>query len=280
MRIMLATLCLNEMEWLPWLYAQHNTWPGLVGWAFVEAADREYARVNPAMVTHQGLSRDGTSAFLRKVAQVDWQAHYIPFGFTEHPDPAQGKCAARSAYLETADQLQPDWVIVLDADEFYTRADQRRINEQLAAIDSTEGIDGVLLRQRHLWRPPSLIDMDPFHAEVCGGYWNIPHCRIWRWRRGMRYSTNHNTPFPGGFAQSSVSVAIGTGDCVHMGFASSLAARASKHRYYEARGEGSRDHRGWYVECRAAWERWKIGDDLPHGAYVKPYDGPIPEVFL
>ena len=47
MRIVLATLLLNEMEWLPKLYEQHKDWPGLCGWVFVEAADRVYANVNP-----------------------------------------------------------------------------------------------------------------------------------------------------------------------------------------------------------------------------------------
>ena len=35
MRIMLATMCLNEMQWLPFLFKQHKDWPGLVSWTFV-----------------------------------------------------------------------------------------------------------------------------------------------------------------------------------------------------------------------------------------------------
>ena len=38
--IALATLALNEMEWLPLLWEQHRAWPGMVRWVFVEAADR------------------------------------------------------------------------------------------------------------------------------------------------------------------------------------------------------------------------------------------------
>src|SRR4051794_7463634 len=38
MSVLLATLCINEMEWLPRLYEQHKDWPGMAGWVFVEAA--------------------------------------------------------------------------------------------------------------------------------------------------------------------------------------------------------------------------------------------------
>jgi hypothetical protein len=62
-------------------------------------------------------------------------------------------------------------------------------------------------------------------------------------------------------------------ECVHLGFASGGKARAAKHRYYEARGESRT--RAMYVECRRAWERGQ----LPVGASVIPYTGPIPEVF-
>ena len=68
MSIVLSTLCLNEMEWLDKLYAQHKDWVGLEKWIFVESADRVYAETNPDMVSSSGLSVDGTTEFLRELA--------------------------------------------------------------------------------------------------------------------------------------------------------------------------------------------------------------------
>lgn len=283
MRIFLATLCLNEMEWLPQLYEQHCNWPGLVGWAFVEAADRVYAETNPYMVgAASGLSVDGTSAFLEELARKDDRVRYHPYGITEDDDPAQGKCAARSRYLRIADELEPDWIIVVDADEFYTKAGQRMILERIKRVSHTS----VLLRQRHIWLPPSIRDEAPYECglEVVGGYWAIPHTRIYRWSRGLKYIRNHNHPErPDGVMLDRAMKRYDTTDsapqCVHMGFSSRGEGRKAKHDYYKKRGEGVTDTRAPYVECRSAWETWRPGVELPQGAKVIGYDGPVPEVF-
>ncbi len=175
------------------------------------------------------------------------------------------------------------WWMVLDADEHYTHADQREINRlcQMAP----EACVGILLQQRHIWRPPSVADRQPLFAqEVVGGYWGVPHCRLWRWVPGMRYKDNHNIPdrLDGTSMTGGMAKVFGPTrpQCIHLGFASSLQSRAAKHRYYVARGEGRFDGRRRYVAARQMWEEWTpTHRRLPPGAEVRTYHGPVPEVF-
>ncbi len=289
MKILLATLCLNEMEWLPALYRQHRSWPGMVGWAFVEAADVEYARTNPGRV-RGGLSADNTTEFLTELHRDDRRIQYIPHGLTSHPtDPAQGKSQARNRYLALADSLRPDWVVVLDADEFYPVDAQHALTDLLLR---TEHRLSVRVRQRHVWKPPFYNwPADPFSQEVVGGYWDVPHTRIWRYVPGMRYVVNHNWPSDGTgrmdrnvLKTDKISGLMNHIQCVHTGYAGTGEGRTAKHRYYVARGEGNEAGRmgrlrRMYVDCRRAWEEWTPGTELPHGARVIPYTGPIPEAF-
>jgi glycosyltransferase involved in cell wall biosynthesis len=289
MRILLATLCLNEIEWLPRLWDQHKDWPGVVGWCFVEAADDVYAKENPDVVSCGGFSTDGTTEFLRGLQAKSPIVRHVPYGFTSHPtDPSQGKSAARNAYLDHADDVEPDWIIVVDADEFYPTDVQEKI------VDRLEGISrdrlGVRVKQRHVWRPPGA---DPtvgmFAREVVGGYWDVPHCRIWRWVPRMRHVSSHNWPDDRGGRMDRAIVRLDAteGDkyqLVHTGYAAGGPGRVAKHRYYVARGEGSETgrigkRRRMYLRCRDAWENWEEGMPLPDGARVVEYRGPIPEVF-
>lgn len=277
MSVMLASLVLNEMEWLPRLYTQHKDWPNLLKWIFVEAADKVFAKTNPNMVTLHGLSTDGTSEYLRDLASHDNRIVYIPFGITSHADPAQGKVAARQAYLDKANNFRPEWVIVLDADEFYTKQDQANVN-QVANELSNLPFNGFRFRQRHIWRPRTLVNQPLMEREVTGAYWAVPHTRVWKWRPEMKYASNHN--WPEGYCIKNLETISGMPQCVHMGFASKTSNRRAKHLYYIARGEGRTDKRQMYVDCRRAFENWTPGKVLPHGAKVIPYSGPVPEVFL
>jgi len=302
-RIVLCTLLLNEVEWCSKLYEQHKDWPGLVRWVFVEAADSVYAKVNSDRVTPSGLSVDGTSEFLRRLAETDERVRYIPHGFSFSLDPAQGKCAARNRYLRASDDDRPDFIVVVDADEFYPREMQERINDTMARGRNAWG---WCFRHREIWYPPSIqnlalvevngsgidgrigtvidIPYPPFSQEAVGGFWEIPYARCWRWFEGMEYSDNHNTPSAPRIGPLDKKLVRYDKDesapyFVHMAFASRLADRQAKHRYYEERGEAKDRKRRWYTESRAAYETWQPGDSLPHGAKVIPYAGIVPEVF-
>lgn len=280
MKVAIATLVLNEMGWLQYLYDQHKGWPGLAKWVFVEAADRVFAETNPSLVSSKHLSVDGTSEFLQRLQSQDSRVVHIPFGLSDNPNPALCKVAARQAYLDAVAPLRPDLVIVIDADEFYTKHHQAevvRIANKFARVQSRPM--GFRFRQRHIWMPPSIANGNHllFRYEVTGGYWAVPHTRVWQWRPGMRYQSNHNTPE--GYTTKNLESSSGMPECIHMGFASALQSRQAKHKYYVARGEGVRDRRQMYVDCRSAFETWRPGINLPHGAKVIDYKGPVPEVF-
>lgn len=290
MRIMLATLLMNEMEWLrAGLFEQHAGWPDTICWAFVEAADVTYAKTNPEMVTDHGLSVDGTTEYLRALAadRPGFVRHIQVgfFGAGTGGDPMHAKGEARNHYLRLADELEPDWIVQVDGDEFYAHEDQRRIVAYLAQF-TTEPRPPVLFRQRYPWWPSSSRDSGRhmFEQEVVGGYFSVPHLRVWPWYRGMRHLKNHNWPqLPDGSTSLRDRMVrmdrIPTApECVHLAFASSLKNRSAKHRYYENRGEALDPSRARNVACRAAWETWVPGEKLPNGAQVIPYTGSVPEV--
>lgn len=284
MSVALCTLVLNEMQWLPKLYDQHKNWPGLRRWVFVESADIVYAETNPHLVSSKGLSTDGTTEFLEELAKQDDRVSYIPLGFCSSSDPAQGKCEARTLYLQELESVQPAYFIVLDADEFYTREHQSAV---LQAMNRRASKNAFIFPHRELWRPPSLVEEPLFQWEVVGGFWSIPYCRCWRWFPGLRYSSNHNTPQNGRgvlldreLMRYDTPIYQSRGPWfLHMGFSAHSLYRAAKNNYYVARGEGTDVKRRWYTESRAAWETWRVGDVLPRGAQVIPYTGPIPEAF-
>lgn len=278
MRTVIGTLVLNEMEWLPKLYEQHKNFPGLVKWVFVEAADDVYATVNPERVDKNGLSVDGTTRFLAELARKDPRIVHIPFGLTKHLLPEQNKCPARNKYVEVALAERADTVMVLDADEFYDHQSQQNIELVYRRFCRPQGPIpwGVIFPQRHIWKP-ALSPYPLFYHEVTGGYWDIPHTRLWCVRPGMEYKDNHNTPYSGKWRPIRLGEHGPT--CAHLGFASSLGNRKAKHSYYVARGEGVTDKRQMYVDCRRAFETWAPGSILPHKAEIRLYNGPIPECF-
>ncbi len=286
MTVALCTLALNEMQWLPKLYEQHKDWPGLRRWVFVESADIVYAETNPQLVSSKGLSTDGTTEFLEELAKQDDRVVHHPLGFCSAPDPAQGKCEARTLYLQELDvgNVRPDYFVVLDADEFYVHEQQARLHLVLQRWPSKTAF---VYHHREIWRPPSIAEQPLFQYEVTGGFWDIPYCRCWRWFPGLRYRKNHNTPEMANgvlldreLKRLDISgLRSGSPFFIHTGFAAHSLYRAAKNQYYVARGEGVDPKRVWYTQSRAAWETWREGDVLPRGARVIPYTGPVPEAF-
>ena len=295
MSVVLCTIALNEMEFLPKLWQQHKDWPEMVHWVFVESADRVYANCNPELVTSQGLSTDGTSEFLRGLAVNNRNVTYIPLGFCEDVDPAKGKKAARQRCLDSASHWEPEVFIHLDADEFYTFADQAKLLQVMRALPE---YDSFVFPKREIWHPPSLactrfddgtkLSTTLFAFEAVGGFWGIPCCHWWRWRPGLTHNDCHNTPTRADGKPLNV-LGVDVRDLkerfpdppqmIHMGYAASAVTRRAKVRYYEERGEKDDENRKWYVQSRSAWRRWTPGTKLPHKAEVVEYQGPVPECF-
>lgn len=300
MKLAICTLVLNEMEWLEKLYEQHNKFPNLIKWIFVESADTVYAETNPTLVSKEGLSVDGTTEYLTELAKQDSRVTHIKHGICKNRDAAQGKCEARNKYLECIDNQQekPDFILVLDADEFWPISSQERLEEWLTSDSRKYAFS---FKHREIWHTPyhKQNNIPLFTQEVVGGFWDIIYFRAWKYFRGMRYHTNHNTPesrsiglltnypkdhrkykFIEGTKFKDSNKVVSVPEFIHMGFAAQHKIRKAKNEYYKARGEGRTDKRGWYVDSRAAWETWTPNIVLPKGALVKHYTGQIPECFL
>lgn len=280
MSVVLSTICLNEMEWLPKLYEQHKDWPEMLRWIFVEAADRVYAETSPNRVNANGLSVDGTSQFLRDLSDKDQRIIYIPLGFTGHRNKALGKIEMKARALEAVGDLRPDFYIILDADEFYTRVDQDSLAPTMKLLGEH---DGYVFRKREIWHPPSVAQEPILTYEAVGGFWDMQCCHWFTYRPGMRFQNCHNTPdWADGTPMRDklyVDGRSGMPQMVHMGFAAQATNRIAKNLYYEQRGEITDPRRHWYTKSRASWLNWKPGDPLLHGEKVIKYDGPIPECF-
>lgn len=278
MSAVLCTLVLNEMEWLPKLYEQHRRWKDIKKWIFVEAADFMYAEANPNLVTDKGLSVDGTTEFLMQLARQDKNVLYIPYGISTSANKAAGKCAARQAYLNVCEDLKPDFIYVLDADEFYTYNHQTMLNV-LTARGSNARYTSFILRQRSIWHPPGARDVPLFTHEVVGGFWDIKHCHIFRWTPGLKYTDSHNHPNVDMRRAADFSTRRDAPYFIHMACAADVDIRHAKNAYYAIRGEADDPRRKKYVESRAAFETWQPGVQLPGDAKVIRYTGEIPEVF-
>ena len=277
MRVAMGLICLNEEEFLWDFYTQHCGWPSLVRMVLVHGADRLYGTANPSMVTGDGFSIDRTAEILQEIAAIDSRVTVIRHGWMHHVKPDQGKCDGRNRYLEVMEAERPDIVVTQDADEFVTRADQQAINDKVARIPE---LNAFRFAQRHAWRPASIAHLPYFTYEVVNGYWKVPHCRVWRWKPGMRHRDDHNTPRDGHGALLTDRLYVGDhGDpeVIHLGFARSAVNRLATNKFYEARGEVV--SRPKHVECRRAFADWQPGQKLPQGAKVIPWTGPVPEVF-
>lgn len=287
MNLQICTLVLNEMEWLERLYKQHKDFPNLKKWVFVESADVVYARTNINLVDADGLSVDGTTQFLEDLANRDERVIHIKHGLAIHDDPAQGKCQARNRYLEYADEGEPDYLVQIDADEFWPYESQQRLENWLLSDQTRYSFS---FRHREIWHPHCLLSEPLLAYEIRGGFWDILYCRVFKWFDGMRYENNHNVPIRVNgqslndrmkdhrrFMNTPLSSRIP--EYVHMGFAGSVKNRVAKNEYYRQRGEMHDPKRVWYTDSRACFESWRPGEKLPRDAEVIPYTGPIPEVF-
>lgn len=280
-RVALITICLNEMEWLPYLYQQHKDWPGLVKWAFVEGVDPAYQEANPTMVNDKWLSVDGTSKFLQELKDKDPRVSYVPYGYTSPTTKDTGKIELKQTALEQVESLRPDVVIAIDADEFYPLPFQEHIP---AIMQCYPDHQAFIFNRREIWRPPSIVDRPLFDLEITGGFWGMPCSHWWNWKEGMGFRDCHNTPSNSDGSTFNNTIKdlrsmFHSPYMIHMGFASKAKNRLAKNTYYAIRGESTDRYRKWYVESRDRWRLWRPGMILPRDARVTPYTGRIPECF-
>ncbi|MBM4439189.1 MAG: glycosyltransferase [Candidatus Rokubacteria bacterium] len=263
-----GSIVLNEEEYLEANLRQH--YDACDRWIIVEGSDRRYPRDR---VTADGCSTDRTARIVRDFPDPAGKLTYVRHGW------AADKQELRNRYAEHCDG--GDVVIVFDADEFLTTAGLRAV---LAAMDEPPRRQpgAYVVPHVHFWHHTRQI--------ITGGYYDVPHQRIYRWADGARYHDDHNHPQlgPGGVFLHQLGYAVRPRTLVmkgraathaepcflHCGFVKSPENMRDKTLYYVNRGEAV-DRPGTTAD-RAAW----FEPGAPAGCSVHAWAGPWPEALL
>lgn len=268
-------IALNEAEYVEYNLKQLYDWDCCHEIIVVEGSVALYPKEN---LSPDGLSGDGTTTLIKDFPDPQNKIKYVTGTFKD-------KVAQRNEY---AKRVTGTHVLVVDADEFYSEGSLEQLKRDVMQHPSIElftfnfSQNPAKRTYYHLWYN--------FKQHIVGGYWNVPHNRIYKWMPGTKYVGNdHNHPTkPDGtkLIKQEVKAIETKARCIHTGFAKLVANQKDKNQFYVNRGEGKerdpsvRARRQMYVDCRRAYETWKPGKQLPHGAKILPYDLVLPECLL
>ncbi len=269
MNVTIGMIVLNEERFIRQNLKQHYLLADQI--IIVEGADRLFPKDH---VTCQGLSTDRTAKSIQTFPDPDNKITFIQHGFTRASG-ANAKCELRDQYL----QKTPDGVLVaIDADEFYRWKD---FDHVISILRKDPRLDGVIVPQLHFWRNTTQF--------ITGGYYDIPHCRFWRVRKGDQYNQNHNYPSRNNrplikgrvktLRRSLIRDNQGLSCfappvCYHYGFTRSEREMRDKSKYYENRGEKKSRPRTY--KSRSSW--FSSDARLSPGLRVYKCGGLLPEV--
>lgn len=274
-KVSACIIALNEAEYISYNLKQLYEWDCCHEIIVVEGSVDLYPKER---LSPDGLSGDGTTKLIKDFPDPQNKIKYVSGQF-------KNKIQQRNEY---AKRVTGSHAIVVDADEFYSYTSLEMLAEDIILNPKADlftfNFSQVPSKRTyyHLWYN--------FRQHVVGGYWDVPHNRIYRWKPGTKYTgTDHNHPAkPGGtkLIKYNVKSAETRAICVHTGFVKSLSNQKDKNTFYVNRGEGKekdqtlRKRRQMYVDCRRAYEIWKPGDKLPHKAKLLSFDHPLPEALL
>lgn len=268
-------IALNEEEYIGYNLKQLYDWDCCHEIIIVEGSVELYPKSN---LSEDGLSGDKTTEIIKNFPDPQNKIKYITGKF-------KNKIEQRNEY---AKRVTGTHVLVVDADEFYSQesleqlADEASNNPDVELFTFNFSQNPSKRTYYHLWYN--------FQDHVVGGYWDIPHNRIYKWTEGTRYTgSDHNHPTkPDGtkLVKYNVKTIDTKAVCVHTGFVKKVENQKDKNDFYVNRGEGKeqdpkiRQRRQMYVDCRRAYETWKLNDSLPHGAKILPFTKPLPDSLL
>lgn len=264
--IALGTILLNEQKFIGLSLFQHYDF--CEKWVLVEGTCLGYPT---RKVTLLGLSKDKSSDIIQLFPDPLNKIKYVQHGWTSSGG-EDAKSELRNAYLK---YISEDFLVVLDADEFYRKHD---LVEAFKVFKNSND-HAVVLPQVHFWKSTE--------RYITGEYYDISHTRIYKNMPGMKYIRNHNFPELNGtftyelgqfkFSRTQIEKGNKTFDwkeprCYHMGFAKDYDDMRDKSDYYVNRGEDIT--RKSTTESRAAW----FDDKLPEKCRIKKWSGEIPFV--
>jgi hypothetical protein len=230
----LAAICLNEEEFIEaWLRYHYMSFDRIL---ICEGAARNYPR---AAVTAAGLSRDATAQIIRSFPDPEGKIRLFQHGWAgpevSTDDRVPAKMELRNVYAEHIDD---GFAFTLDVDEFLH---PYHVRELVAEMEQDPTILAYAIPQLHLWGST--------RRYITGGYADVPHSRLYRWRRGSRYLANHNWPsspegnlLTANWKRPPLRVSDGrlcAPAIVHYGFCERKSSMAEKNLYYINRGEAA-----------------------------------------
>jgi len=188
---------------------------------------------------------------------------------------AQSKVELRNRYAELVDDC--DVLIVVDTDEFLTHTSMRLL---LQLLKKLPGPGTVRIPHVHFWHA--------FDQIITGHYWDVPHDRAYRWKKGARYLRDHNHPelhgqlirdinprvIPRQMVTNGEAVSYPNPVWLHFANCKPADMVADKNAYYLARGECQT--RPKTVISREAY----FQETLPEGLKTWKWAGDLPEVIV
>lgn len=274
-KVSVCAIALNEEEYIEYALKGIYSWCHEI--IIIEGAVELYPRDR---VTKNGSSTDKTIEIINNFP--DSQNKII---FVQNNGFWKDKMHQRSEYLK---RVTGTHVLVLDVDEFYTLND---LDYLLYEMESNPHIQLFEFQRARKYNPDErgiIHFWYGFDKHVIGGYWDVPHNRIYKMISGMKYIDNHNHPtYPNGMRTDRLAKNLRMTTavrCYHTGFTKKLENIVDKNQFYVNRGEGKEEElkirkmRQMYVDCRKAWESWSPGDILPHGATIHTYLDEVPKI--
>ena len=232
----------------------------------VEGAVEDYAKNNPNMVR-----------------KVDGQFHSIDntyYEIVEFPDPLHKIEVVwnKERYWKNKNEMQneiakrvtTDLYLKVDSDEIFLESDIEYLKRNFTTDDKLWCIS---LLKYEFWKDLKTI--------ACGGQWDRPQARMWRWRSDFRHPEN-KTGFNYFIDKDGVEVKAPNYKCLnlneklcyHLGYCRNSDQIKAKINYYKNRGieNGVTDN----------YSEWKEGmptnSTHPIGTGVKPFDGKLPKI--
>ena len=262
-KLSIGMIVLNEEEFIEKNLKQHYNWSHATVHQIIiiEGAVNLFPKRN---ITEGGLSTDRTAEIIKAFPDPEKKITFVQ-GYWKN------KVEQRNEYTKRV-RDDTDYLLVIDCDEFYTQGNQFKITQ---LINNHKNIHSFQIPQIHLWKS--------FNRQVVGGYWAVPHTRLYKWSPGCQYDQNHNEiigPDGHNYHQRDAGyyqVQLNEAYCLHFGFFRSTKFCRDKQDFYYNRGEIQT--RPMYSICREAWFDWKEGDPLPRGTKLYPYNNEVPEVF-
>jgi len=232
----------------------------------VEGIVEDYAKSNPAM-HENGHSIDGTIKIIQNFYDP---LHKIELVFPTDISKLVWK-NKNEMQNEIAKRVTTDLYLKVDADEIFLESDVEYMKRYF--MEDKE-LYVIQLLKWEFWKNFSMI--------ACGGIWDRPQARMWRWKKDFHHNIDVKTGFnfyidaegrevrPPNYKTLNLMEHL----CYHLGYCRTAEHIAAKINYYKNRGIES--------NVNDNYTNWVPGQPTnsthPDGTTAKPFIGKLPKI--